>query len=619
MARIRTLNFLPEIFQTPTNNQFLSATLDQLVNPPVTSKVQGYVGSKFGYGVNAKDRYVVEPTKTRTDYQLDPGVVFTKKDEMNALDFISYPGILDALKNQGGITNNNNKLFESEFYSWDPFVNLDPIINFNQYYWAPEGLPVVNIATAGVYNAVDYIVTDTDIAYSIRQSDSSVSELNPTLILLRGGTYRFTAPQGFWIQGEPGVNGTAIAQPNFSVRLGEENGVTNNGAEQGSVVTFTVPAADAQDEFIFPGNKLVDVVSNKPFSEINGKLLSEVGSIDGVTSLEGLTVMFYNTGQATEQAFTSLYYSETNYDTNDNTLVAPLTLTVTNTSAVNNALTVATTENLQVNNVVTFTGTNFGGINLYSPTAVNTIYYVKNIISDTEFTVSLTLGGPTVTLTTDSGSMTANINQGLFEEGFYSFVNNYFYTISFVGETENPVLRLTPTVLIPIEEKITAKFGTEFNNIEFYKSTLGVINKIPYITAPLSTLYYQDSGNPNRVGVIRIIESNTSNTINVDEQILGKKNYSITIPNGQTVNFTNGLKVSFSGDVIPARYLDGEYYVQGVGTGIELINVENLIVPENYSISEPVPYDSLPFDIGNFDSSFNIPLTKDYILLLETV
>ncbi len=63
MTRIRTLEFLPGIFQTDTNSQFLSATLDQLVNPPVIKKIQGYVGSKFGYGVDAKDYYVTEPTK----------------------------------------------------------------------------------------------------------------------------------------------------------------------------------------------------------------------------------------------------------------------------------------------------------------------------------------------------------------------------------------------------------------------------------------------------------------------------------------------------------------------------------------------------------------------------
>ena len=90
MAKIRTINFLPEIFKTDTNAQFLGATLDQLVNPPVTERLQGYVGNKFGYRVNARDNYVIEPTKVRTDYQLDPSVVFLKENESVAKDFITY-------------------------------------------------------------------------------------------------------------------------------------------------------------------------------------------------------------------------------------------------------------------------------------------------------------------------------------------------------------------------------------------------------------------------------------------------------------------------------------------------------------------------------------------------
>jgi hypothetical protein len=31
MARVRSVEFLPEIFQTPVNAQFLAATLDQLI------------------------------------------------------------------------------------------------------------------------------------------------------------------------------------------------------------------------------------------------------------------------------------------------------------------------------------------------------------------------------------------------------------------------------------------------------------------------------------------------------------------------------------------------------------------------------------------------------------
>ena len=130
MARIRTLQFLPEIFKTSTNAQFLGATLDNLVNNPSTTQMQGYVGSKFGYGVNAKDYYVTEPNATRTDYQLAPGVAFLNENQSTAKDFLSYPELIDALKLSGGVVNDNNRLFNSEFYSWDSFTNLDKLINF---------------------------------------------------------------------------------------------------------------------------------------------------------------------------------------------------------------------------------------------------------------------------------------------------------------------------------------------------------------------------------------------------------------------------------------------------------------------------------------------------------
>ena len=44
-TRIRTLNFLPDIFKTTTNAQFLAATLDQIVDQPNTERIEGYIVS----------------------------------------------------------------------------------------------------------------------------------------------------------------------------------------------------------------------------------------------------------------------------------------------------------------------------------------------------------------------------------------------------------------------------------------------------------------------------------------------------------------------------------------------------------------------------------------------
>ena len=154
-TRVRTVDFLPEIFRTESNRQFLDATLDILTAQPNLKRVQGYVGNKYGYGINPDDKYVVEPTEVRSDYQLDPAVVFLKPDTKTAQDFITYPGIIDAIAAAGGITNNNSRLFESQFYSWDPFIVLDKVVNYAQYYWIPRGPDAVTIT--GSVNVNDII------------------------------------------------------------------------------------------------------------------------------------------------------------------------------------------------------------------------------------------------------------------------------------------------------------------------------------------------------------------------------------------------------------------------------------------------------------------------------
>ena len=532
-SRIRTLDFLPEIFKTTTNAQFLAATLDQLVAQPNNKKIQGYIGSKFGYGVNATDRYVTEPTKTRTDYQLDPGIVFLKENDSTAKDFISYPGIIDALTLEGGLTADNNRLFNSQFYSWDSFTNLDPIINFNQYYWLPEGPERVVVSSNIVYDSENFIIQPEANSYLISSETLATPSSNPTLTLLRGGQYTFTVNQltQFWIQGVPGVTGFSPTERNVQTR--EVYGVTNNGATIG-VVTFSVPQKNALDDFIFPGDNTVGVVSTLPFDQVNGALVNEIGGIDGVTALDGLTVMFYNTGVPSESGYVDKFFDQTLYDEN-------------------------------------------GGVNYNESTDY-------------------------------PGSSIFNNN---YEGGYYTDVSATFYTISLLGDIDNPQIQLTATAAIPTNQKITATYGFEWSNRNFYRSTIGVITLQPYNSAILDTLYYQDGTIPGRVGVINLIENNITNQINVETDILGKTNY--TSKNG--VVFTNGLKVLFQGDIYPASFNNVEFYVEGVGTAIELIPVTTLVSPGLFSEGSYIPFDTTPYDMGNYDSSLYVPINPDYITI----
>jgi hypothetical protein len=485
-TRIRTLNFLPEIFQTPTNSQFLNATLDQLVAQPNLKKIQGYVGSKLGYGVNANSYYVTEPNKTRTDYQLDPSIVFTKDNLTTAKDFISYPGFIDALKLEGAITDNNSRLFESQFYSWDSFVNLDMVINYNQYYWLPEGPPVVTVTPNIVYMVGDYDVINYPTYYNLDLTSSPViAGKNPTITLIRGGTYTFTVNQTskFYIQGQPGLTGIDPTNPNIQTR--DVLGVTNNGISQGTI-TFNVPLITAQDQYKFENSTTVDIVSTLTFSEIDGQTVSSIGGLDGITSLNGLSLLLYND----------------------------------------------------------------------------------------------------------------------------ELVNN-FYTISLSGPTNDPIINLTAGTVIPVDTTINVLYGETYGDRSFYKDPTGPVELIPYLSADLDIIYYQDEFDADKVGIIKLIESNEINYINVETEILGQTQY--TSETG--IQFTNGLKVKFTGNIVPESYKTGEYYVENVGTAIQLLSTSSLVTPETYTSTIDIGFDVTPFDTTPFDGASNVPVTPDYITI----
>ncbi len=296
MARRRTVDLLPEIFRTSTNRQFLAATLDQVTQEPQVKRTQGWIGRRIGPGVVPTDNYVTEPTAQRANYQLEPGVVFLKPDTNTVDDAVPYPGIIDALNVRGANTARQDRLFQSEYYAFDPFCDLDKFVNYSQYYWLPQGPDSVDVSKTLVPLTDDFEVTRGNTAYTFEQ----VAGENPIITLVRGGNYRFSVNQpghGFWIQAAPGTSGTLPQSPNISSR--DVLGVANNGADGGDVI-FNVPLLTAQD-FYYGLNSIgnVDLVTNLKFNQINNVYVDEflsqyTNGIDGITDLDGRSVVFVN-------------------------------------------------------------------------------------------------------------------------------------------------------------------------------------------------------------------------------------------------------------------------------------------------------------------------------------
>ena len=294
----KTLNFLPSIFQTPTNKKFLGSTLDQLVNEPDLVKINGFVGRKFSPTYKNTDGYLVEPTSPRQYYQLEPSVVV--KDQTGAIkQYADYSDFINKIAYYGGNTQDHNRLFSSEYYSYDPKIDLDKLVNYSQYYWVPSGPSAVPIEVNTIPSANTYVFTQSTNYFT---TDITGATQNPTIYLARGRTYTFTVNSvgnNFWIQTEPGTDGKQKYNQNVSSR--DVYGVTNNGEDSGNI-TFAIPLATAQDSLItMPFFDYVNYATTATFTSLDGSLWTQgTSTIDGEKTFpKDRYVIFLSTSTST--------------------------------------------------------------------------------------------------------------------------------------------------------------------------------------------------------------------------------------------------------------------------------------------------------------------------------
>ena len=499
MAVIKTIQFLPEVFRTDTNRKFLNATVDQLINEPQLKKINGYIGRKLAPSYKITDSYITEPTSDRQNYQVEPSLVI-KDPITNTVEFVTtYPDIINQIRYYGGHTDKHDRLFENEYYTYTPRIDLDKFINFSQYYWLENGPNAVTISATGVplkytFNVIYDSVTKT---YSFTGYGNTP---NPTITLARGGNYEFVIDDTgnpFYIQSLPGSSGVNTNIPTASVR--NVLGVDNNGTEFG-IIKFTVPSTTAQLNWTSMDTAgIADYATDLSYQAVQGANPDELnlaGGVDGVTtSLDGKRIIFVN-NELTEDEFW-----------ND----APAMI---------------------LNDVVYFD------------------YYDMTNFEDP--------------------------NSPFDPAVYVPFGNrNDIFLIKIVPDRQGVqrIVLVPETPVVDNDQKVKVRAGKTYASFEFY-SKAGLLYPIPLITAPLSNLYYQNGSISEAAGSIRIVDP-TAETIDPDLEIVGKENY--TSPQG--VIFTNGLKVTFDTTVTEA-YQNKTYYVEGVGTSIRLISVDNLVIPE---------------------------------------
>jgi hypothetical protein len=651
MAQIRSVEFLPEIFQTPVNRQVLGATLDQLIQEPSFVKTQGYVGRKVGPGVNPADKYVIEPTKSRNDYQLEPGVISLDPDTNNINDAITYPGITDALKLQGAVTDNANNLYTSEYYTWDPFVDFDKFVNYSEYYWLPGGPLSVDVSATGVPLTDNFVVTRANGVYTF----SGVQGTNPPITLVRGGEYTFQVAQNSketvnfrvtnnatsayvidyennptltLVRGNTYVFNLSLDRPlPFFIKtlatLGNtnlyNNGVENNGASSG-LITFVVPQ-DAPNTLYYANSTqfnmrgVINIVDAVPGTGpgfwiqtnpgVSGKIpatpnISSRDVLGVVNNGEDLGTVTFDVPYSTAQNF---YYS---LDTIGNI-----------PGKVSGTIDLVTNLKFnQINNIFLepFLEANPNGIDGIKELNGKTIVFLNQTDNAEDGGWQITTQFDPLPNEGQTVSPVGSFDTTEFDQttDITSQAQRYSVWQINYNTTAGGQVFMTLSSVLPVDElqKFSVQYGTAYANTGWYKNASGYFEQIPLLTAIKSVLYYQDGTDPEIFGTIRLLDPGQASTIFI-EDILNQQNY--VSPNG--VTFTNGLTVVFRGDVEPASYQNQEYYVEGVGTAIKLLPVANFVTPEPYTNSETLPYDSTPYDFGNYDATLNAPQVPDYLTI----
>ena len=162
MTEKKSTNLLPTYFQTAKNEKFLSSTLDQFIDKPELERINGFVGNKLVPNYNpVDDTYISESIPIRQVNQLTPAGIFkNEKGEIESV--VTFNDLIGSLiKEEASINDdgssilNYDRLFRPFRYTYNPRISWDMLVNYDQYYWLPDGPEAVVVTTStNIYSQV---------------------------------------------------------------------------------------------------------------------------------------------------------------------------------------------------------------------------------------------------------------------------------------------------------------------------------------------------------------------------------------------------------------------------------------------------------------------------------
>lgn len=235
MTKRRQISLLPAIHQTEPLKRFFSSTVDPLFEEGKTQPVAGYIGRKPAHFDAAKDFYKPEPTPAREHYQLEPMMVSADPETRTVQSQLFYEDLLSRLSREGAFTNEPNRLFSAGYYSWAPPIDIDRIVNFNQYYWNGSKVAPLVLTVPGVEVGARYYADGFSEEYDLPPKLASRADDEEEIVVLINGVVVTTS----WTLNPSGTKVVFSAPPTLDaiVTLFRYGNVTD-----GTRQVFAVPA-----------------------------------------------------------------------------------------------------------------------------------------------------------------------------------------------------------------------------------------------------------------------------------------------------------------------------------------------------------------------------------------
>lgn len=209
---------LPAVQQTTAIKNFFESTVEQLFSKSNTESIQGFVGSPRSQDVGITGEYLREPTVTKRFYGLSPTVNTVNPDTGESENLIFYDELIDTLRVYGVDTTNHNKIFGETYAAFMPPVDVDKLINYSEYYWAPQGPSTIRVS--GTAQAP--IDIDRDVIGKVRFTPPEGKTFRNGMIVEFVGDYVIPQNKAYTEYIVEGVGSSIMLLPkkdNFSTRF----------------------------------------------------------------------------------------------------------------------------------------------------------------------------------------------------------------------------------------------------------------------------------------------------------------------------------------------------------------------------------------------------------------